>query len=99
MPVRLAVGEAVKEPIVKLAMERKHLTDMVAYQIESDLQSVIAPRYARSDDEGHTLVQSLLASTADLEVTKEELRVKVAPLSSRHRTRVLAARCEEFNQV
>jgi hypothetical protein len=102
MPVRVAVGEAVKEPIVKLATERKHLTDMVkmvAYQIESDLLSLIRPYYARSDDEGRTLVQNILSSAADFEVTKEELRVKVAPLSSQHRTRVLATLCEELNQV
>jgi hypothetical protein len=100
LPARIAVGEAVKEPIVKLATERKHLTDMVkmvAYQVESDLLSLISPHYARSDDEGRTLVQNLLASAADLDVTPEELRVKVAPLSSPHRTRVLAALCKELN--
>jgi transposase len=100
LAARIAVGEAVKEPIVKLATERKHLTDMVkmvAYQIESDLLALISPHYARSEDEGRTLVQNLLASAADLEVTPKELRVKVAPLSSPHRTRVLAALCEELN--
>jgi hypothetical protein len=73
MAARIAVGEAVKEPIVKLATERKHLTDMVkmvAYQIESDLLSMISPHFARSGDEGRTLVQNLLASAADLEVTR-----------------------------
>ena len=100
MAARITVGEAVKEPIVKLATERKHLTDMVkmvAYQIESDLLSMISPHFARSDDEGRTLVQNLLASAADLEVTPQELRVKVSPLSSPHRTRVLATLCEELN--
>ena len=100
MAARIAVGEAVKEPIVKLATERKHLTDMVkmvAYQIESDLLSMISPHFARSDDEGRTLVQNLLASAADLEVTQQELRVKVSPLSSPHRTRVLATLCEKLN--
>ena len=100
MAARIAVGEAVKEPIVKLATERKHLTDMVkmvAYQIESDLLSMISPHFARSDDEGRTLVQNLLASAADLEVTPQELRVKVSPLSSPHRTRVLAVLCEKLN--
>jgi transposase len=102
LAARIAVGEAVKEPIVKLATERKHLTDMVkmvAYQVESDLLSMISPHFARSEDEGRTLVQNLLASSADLEVTPEELRVKVSPLSSPHRTRVLAALCEELNLV
>ena len=99
LPTRVPVGEAVKDPIVKLAPERKHLTDllkMVAYQAESDLVALIRPHYARAEDEGRTLVQAILASSADLEVTPDELRVKVAPLSSRHRTKVLAALCEEL---
>jgi DNA-binding CsgD family transcriptional regulator len=102
LPVRVAVGEAVKDPIVKLAPERKHLTDllkMVAYQTESDFLALIRPHYARTEDEGRTLVQNLLASAADLEVTPEELQVKVAPLSSPHRTKVLAALCAELDKA
>jgi hypothetical protein len=34
--------------------------------------------FMQADDEGRTLVQNLLASAADLEVTPEELRVKVS---------------------
>jgi hypothetical protein len=99
LPTRVPVGEAVKDPIVRLAPERKRLTDllkMVAYQAESDLVALIRPHYARVEEEGRTLVQAILASSADLEVTSDELRVKVAPLSSRHRTKVLAALCEEL---
>jgi len=99
LPTRVPVGEAVKDPIVKLAPERKRLTDllkMVAFQAESDLVALIRPHYARAEDEGRTLVQAILTSSADLEVTSDELRVNVAPLSSRHRTKVLAALCEEL---
>jgi len=101
LPTRVPVGEAIKAPIVKLAPERKHLTDllkMVAYQTESDLLALIRPQYARTDDEGRTLGQNILAASADLEVTSDELRVKVAPLSSPHRTKVLAAVCEELDK-
>ena len=99
IPVRVPVGEAVKEPIVKLAPERKRLTDllkMVAYQSESDLLALIRPHFARVEEEGRTLIQTILSASADLEVTKDELRVKVTPLSSRHRTKVLAALCSEL---
>jgi hypothetical protein len=101
LPTRVPVGEAVKAPIVKLAPERKRLTDllkMVAYQAESDLVALIRPHYARAEEEGRTLVQTILTSSADMEVTSDELRVKVAPLSSRHRTKVLAALCEELDK-
>jgi len=67
--------------VVKLAPERKHLTNlikMVAYQGESDLLRLVAPHYRRAGDEGRTLIQSALASAADLEVTQTELRVTLA---------------------
>ena len=100
VPRRLPVGQVVAGPVVKLAAERMHLTSllkMVAYQVESDLFRLVTPHYKRAEDEGRTLVQSALASAADIEVSETELRVLVAPLSSRHRTRVLATLCGELN--
>jgi len=100
VPRRLPVGQVVAGPVVKLATERMHLTSllkMVAYQVESDLLRLITPHYKRTEDEGRTLIQSVLASAADIEVSETELRVLVAPLSSPHRTRVLAALCGELN--
>jgi hypothetical protein len=51
---------------------------MVAYQAESDLVRLVAPPYKRVGDEGRTLIQSALASAADLEVTDTELRITLA---------------------
>ena len=102
LPKRVPVQEVTSEPIVKLAPERKHLTNlikMVAYQAESDLFRAVAPHYRRADDEGRTLIQSALTGAADLEVTKTELRVNLVPLSSPHRTRAIQALCEELNQT
>jgi len=90
----------VETDVVKLAPERKLLTNllkMVAYQAESDLVHRVAPHYKRTADEGRTLIQAALASPADLEVTAEELRVLIAPLSSPHRTRAIAALCADLN--
>ena len=101
VPRRVPVQEAINKPVVKLAPERKHLTNlikMVAYQAESDLLRLIAPHYRRADDEGRTLIQAALASAADLKVTQRELRVTLAPQSSPHRTRMIAALCQELNQ-
>jgi transposase len=102
IPRRLPVQAVLKEPVVKLAPERKHLTNlikMVAYQAESDLLRLVAPHYRRATDEGRTLIQSALASAADLEVTRTELRVILAAQSSPHRTHAIAALCEELNQT
>lgn len=100
IPRRIPVGQRTEEPVIKLATERKHLTNllkMVAYQAESDLVRTVAPHYKRHEDEGRTLVQTALASAADLEVTETELRVTLAPLSSAHRSRAIAAVCRELN--
>jgi DNA-binding CsgD family transcriptional regulator len=102
VPRRVPVREATDKPVVKLAPERQHLTNlikMVAYQAESDLLRMVAPHYRRTDDEGRTLLQAALASAAELKATRRELRVTLAPQSSPHRTRAIAALCEELNQA
>jgi hypothetical protein len=52
VPKRVEVRDLNERAIVKLATERKHLTDiikMVAYQAESDLLALLRPHYARVD--------------------------------------------------
>jgi hypothetical protein len=89
-----------EEP-VKLSTERKHLTNvlkLLAYQIESDLVNLIRPHYARTDDEGRTLIQTALRCAATLEPSATELRVTLSPLSSAHRSQAVAAVCETLNR-
>ncbi len=54
-------------------------------------------KYGRIID--RTLIQTALASLANLDVTKIELRVNIAPQSSAHRTRAIAALCDELNRT
>ena len=101
VPRRVPVQDAIDKPVVQLAPERKHLTNlikMVAYQAESDLLRLVAAHYRRAGDEGRTLIEAALSSAADLKVTQRELRVTLAPQSSPHRTRAIAAVCLELNQ-
>jgi hypothetical protein len=100
-PRRIPIGDVLSGDVVKLAPEKKLLTNlikMVAYQGESDLVRLIAPHYKRVEDEGRTLIQSALSGAADLVVTDTELRVHVAALSSPHRTRAIAALCAELDR-
>jgi hypothetical protein len=102
LPRRIPVQDVAGDTIMKLAPERQHLTNllkMVAYQAESALLRTVSPDYRRADDEGRTLIQSALTSAADLEVTETELRITLAPLSSPHRTRAIAALCEALNRT
>jgi len=88
------------QDLVKLSTERQHLTNvlkLVAYQIESDLVNLIRPHYARAEDEGRTLIQTVLQSSATIEPTSQELYVTLAPLSSPHRSQAVAALCENLN--
>ena len=101
VPRRIPVGQTTSEPVIKLATERKHISNvlkMVAYHAEGDLVRGIAPHYSRADDEGRTLVQSLLAAPADIQVAETEILITIAALSSPHRTRAAAALCDELNR-
>ena len=101
LPKRVPVASVVAGDVVKLAPERKLLTNiikMVAYQAESDLVQLLAPHYKRAANEGRTLIQSALAATANLKATTEELCVTLVPLSSSHRSKAIAALCGDLNR-
>ena len=88
--------------MVKLATERKHLTDiikMIAYQAESDLLALLRPHYARADQEGRTLLHEIFATAGDIRVSDGELQITLAPLSSPHRTHAAQALCEMLDQT
>jgi DNA-binding CsgD family transcriptional regulator len=103
IPRRIPLAKARKgQELVKLSTERKHLTNvlkLVAYQIESDLVNLIRPHYARIEDEGRTLIQTALQSTADVEPRDKELKITLAPLSSPHRSEAVAALCQVLNKT
>jgi hypothetical protein len=102
MPTNVPVQQAVEGQVVKLAVERKHLTNlikMVAFQAETELARLLAPHYRRAADEGRTLITSALATSGDIDVTDTELRVSLQPLSSPHRTKALTALCATLNET
>ena len=98
IPTHVPVENVVAGEVIKLAPERKLLTNlikMVAYQAESALVALITPHYSRVDDEGRTLIRIALESAADIEVTDTDLRIRLLLLSSAHRTAAIAALCRE----
>jgi hypothetical protein len=102
IPKRVEVRELSEQAMVKLATERKHLTDiikMVAYQAESELIALLRPHYARIDDEGRTLLHELFATAGDIRVSNSELQITLAPLSSPHRTLAAQALCDILNKT
>jgi hypothetical protein len=102
LPRRVEVRDASRSAVIKLATERKHLTNiikMVAYQAESDLLALLRPHYARADQEGRTLLHELFKASADLQITDDELCLTLAPLSSPHRTLAVEALCQLLNDT
>jgi transposase len=102
LPKRVEIRDLNERTVVKLATERKHLTDiikMIAYQTESDLLALLQPHYARADQEGRTLLHELFATAGDIRVGDSELHLTLAPLSSPHRTRAAHALCEMLDQT
>ncbi len=99
LPAHVPVGEVLPE-VRRLARSRKHFSDgikMLAYQIETDLATLVSQHYKRSADEVRPLITSALQSSGDLAVKDGELRVTVAPQSSPHRTKAIAKLCAELN--
>ena len=102
LPQRVEIRDLSEHAVVKLATERKHLTDlikMVAYQAESDLLSLLRPHYARVEQEGRTLLHEIFAAAGDIRVCDTELQITLAPLSAPHRTRAAQALCDILDQT
>lgn len=101
VPERVEVRDISPGAVVKLATERKHLTNiikMAAYQAESDLLATLSAGYARCDDEGRTLLHELFRTTADIVVAQGQLRITVHALSSPHRTLAVQNLCAALNE-
>jgi hypothetical protein len=102
LPERVEIHDINERAMVKLATERKHLTDiikMVAYQAESDLLALLRPHYPRADQEGRTLLHELFAIAGDIRVGESELHIILAPLSSPHRTHAAQALCATLDKT
>lgn len=100
MPSHVPVAQTTTDEVIKLSTQKKHLTNvikLVSYQAESELLRIVAPHYRRADDEGRTLVHSALKAAGDITVGATELLVTLAPLSSQHRSKALAALCDALN--
>ena len=76
-----------------------HCFRIAAFRAESALRELLRPHYRRWPQDGRTVVQSMLQSSGDLEVKGDELHVSLEPQSAPHRTKALAALCEELNRL
>jgi Transposase DDE domain len=94
-PKRIPAGD-----LQVLKTETKKIVDtikMAAYQVETELLTLLGEHYQRNTDEGRTLLQAAFQSPARLEVSDGELRVTIASQSSPHRTAALTALCADLD--
>jgi hypothetical protein len=103
LPAQVPVSETLKGGKMKQVRTETrrllHCFRMLVYRAESALRELIRPHYKRWRHDGRTIVQSFLQSKGDLEVTDTQLHVTLASQSAPHRTRTLAALCEELNVI
>jgi hypothetical protein len=102
IPARVAVKTLAPEgqAVVKLALERKLITDavkMAAYRAESKLVELVRPYFARTNDEGRRFIKEALALSGDLDVDGTDVTVRLHPMSAPRFTRALEALCRELN--
>ncbi|HYU56779.1 MAG TPA: hypothetical protein VEO00_01845 [Actinomycetota bacterium] len=98
IPAKAPLGE-VRPDAVRLAPERKRIHDavrMATYNAESALARLLAPHYARAEDEARSLLREAFRAPADLQVIGDELHVRLSPLSAPRRTGAITGLCEEL---
>ncbi len=76
-----------------------HCFRIAAYRTESALRELVRPHYRRWRQDGRTIIQSMLQSKGNIEVTESELRVVLEPQSAPHRTQAMAVLCDELNSL
>ena len=98
IPAKVPLGE-IHPDAARLDAERKRIHDairMATYNAESALARLLAPHYARADDEARSVLREVFAGPADMEVVDTTLQVRLNPLSAPRRTRALAGLCADL---
>ncbi|HEX9682435.1 MAG TPA: helix-turn-helix domain-containing protein [Acidimicrobiales bacterium] len=101
IPAKVPLGD-LHPDAARLDPERKRIHDairMATYNAESTLARLLAPHYRRADDEARSLLREIFGAPADLEITGNELHVRINPLSAPRRTGALAALCEDLTNT
>jgi hypothetical protein len=99
IPAEVPLG-LVRPDAVRIDVERKRIMDairMATYNAESSLARLLAPHYARAEDEARSLLREAFRTSADLAVNGATLHVRIEPLSAPRRTRAIAGLCQELN--
>ena len=104
IPSKIPIKKILAEhEIVRLETERKMFTDgikMICYRAETSMYNLIAPFFARNNDEGRAFLKSVFQQPADIIPDKEQrvMNVKFHTMSTPRANRALKQLCVEINQ-
>ena len=104
LPDKIAVKHLLAEhEIVRLETERKMLTDgikMICYRTETCLMNLVAPFFARNNDEGRAFLKSVFQQPADIIPDEEgqKLTVRFHTMPTPRENRALKKLCEVMNE-
>jgi hypothetical protein len=99
LPERVSAGQS---GLRRLKSERKLLTTalkLTAYELETQLLDRVRPHFRPHAKEGRKLMVAALSSPGSLRLVPGQIRVKLGPQSSPHRTRAVAKLCESLNEL
>ena len=99
LPERAPAGQS---GLRRLKSEMKLLTTalkLTAYELETQLLERIRPHFRPHAKEGRKLIVAALRSPGSIRLQPGQIRVKLAPQSSPHRTRAVAKLCESLNEL
>ncbi|MGH7360641.1 MAG: putative transposase, partial [Candidatus Methylomirabilales bacterium] len=98
IPAKVPLG-TLHPDAARLDPERKRIHDairMATYNAETALARLLAPHYARADDEARTLLREAFHAPADLQILGHELHIRINPLSAPRRSRAIAHLCDDL---
>ena len=104
IPCKVAIKRLLAEhEIVRLETERKMFTDgikMICYRAETSMFNLIAPFFARNNDEGRAFLKSVFQQPADIIPDKEGrvMNVKFHTMSTPRANHALKQLCDVMNQ-
>lgn len=84
-----------------LTTEKKLIVDtikMTAYRVETELLGMLQGGYARSHQEGRTLLHALFQTAGRVELHEQQLLITLKSQSSPHRTRAISRLCGALNE-
>jgi len=103
VPQRVAIGSVIgPDRVVRLSPERKLFTDVIksaVYRAETALLRLLRPHFPRAEEEGRAFLREAVRLPGALEVTGNDVVVRLAPMSAPRFTKALRALCDELNAL